>query len=374
MGRLRELDLPPDVFAVVMATGIISEAARLRDYPRISAVGAVLAGVLFVVLAAGLVVRIVARPGSARREVADPDVAVRLFTAVAACSVLAMRAVAHPALVTVLGAAGLLAWLFLVPLAVRDVRHRPRAQLRDQAHGAWLLPAVATSGLVATAADIALHLRWTALLALAAAGWLVAIGLYLVVAGLIGWRALAAPFLPDQVTPDSWVLMGALAIAGVASDHLLHAVRAGGLLSRLSGPLQATSLITWILATVWIPVLLYAEIWRADRSTGSLRFAGVWWSAVFPLGMYATVCATTGASLRLPQLATISLVFFWVAVAVWIMVALGAVHRATDRLSGRAPDLPGPHPAPPDGSSRRSGAPPHRTPRGRRAQGRAGPG
>jgi tellurite resistance protein TehA-like permease len=333
VARLRELDLPPDAFAVVMATGIVSEAAKLNDYPIISTVTDAVAGVLFVVLAIGLALRIAVRPASARREVTDPDVAFRLFTAVAACAVLATRAAGRPWLVWLLGAAGLAAWMFLVPLAARDVRNRPRAELRDHVHGAWLLPSVATAGLAITAADVALDQRAAGWLVAGALAWLLAVAVYVAVAWLIAWRALASPFVPDEVTPDSWILMGALAIAGLASDHLLHAVEATGLLPWLSGPLHGTSLATWILASFWIPGLLYAEIWRADRTTGSLRFAGVWWSAVFPLGMYATATATTGHNLGLPQFATISLVFFWVAVTVWLMVALGAVHRAAARLA-----------------------------------------
>jgi hypothetical protein len=35
---------------------------------------------------------------------------------------------------------------------------------------------------------------------------------YVVVTWLIMWRALAGPFVPEKVTPDSWILMGALAV------------------------------------------------------------------------------------------------------------------------------------------------------------------
>ena len=32
------------------------------------------------------------------------------------------------------------------------------------------------------------------------------------------------PLVPDEVTPDSWILMGALAITALAGDHILAAV------------------------------------------------------------------------------------------------------------------------------------------------------
>ncbi len=50
-------------------------------------------------------------------------------------------------------------------------------------------------------------------------------------------------------------------------------------------------------AELVLSVLLYlvTEIWRLYRRPDSAHFAGVWWSAVFPLGMYSTA---TQAPLR----------------------------------------------------------------------------
>lgn len=70
----------------------------------------------------------------------------------------------------VLAAVATVAWLILTLLAVADLRSRPRRELRKDAHGAWLLSSVATSGLAITAADLATHMRrqsWIVLSALA---------------------------------------------------------------------------------------------------------------------------------------------------------------------------------------------------------------
>jgi tellurite resistance protein TehA-like permease len=332
--RLTETDLPPDVFAIVMATGIVSVAARGHAYPRIGEPLAALATVVFVLLAAGLVVRVAARPGSAIGEIRDPDVALRMFTSVAACTVLGVRFIGEPAVVALLGILALLGWLILAPLAIADVRSRPRTDLRDHAHGAWLLPSVATAGLATTAADLAMDDRSAALLDTAAVAWVVGIGVYCAVTWLIAWRALAAPFQPDAVTPDSWILMGALAIATLAGDHLLAAADALSGFRWLADAVRPVTLVTWILASLWIPILLYAEVWRIDQRPGSLRYTRVWWSAVFPVGMYSAATEATSQQLHMPSLATISLVMFWIAFAVWLVVALGWVHGA---LAGRSP-------------------------------------
>lgn len=326
--RLVDLDLPPDVFAVVMATGVISVAAGDHSYPRLGRPLAVLATASFVLLSAGLALRVLARSQLVRSQARDPDVALRMFTFVAAATVLAARWSWAAWAAWVLGGVAVGGWLVLVPLAVRDVRSRPRTQLRDQAHGAWLLPSVATSGLSITAADLAASHRITGLLLVGGLLWLVGLALYLAVTALIAWRARAAPVAATEVTPDSWILMGGLAILTLAGDHLLGAIRVLGGSAAEVDATQAVTLLCWVLASAWIPMLVYAEVWSVDRRAGSLRYHGVWWAAVFPLGMYATATAATALGLHLRSLRTISLVFFWIAMTVWLVVAVGMAHRA----------------------------------------------
>lgn len=332
LSRLARLDLPPDAFAVVMATGIVAVAARDHRYPRIGEGFTVLALVIFVALAAGLVIRVASRFGSAVAEIQDPDVAFRMFTASAACSVLGARFQDTTWALGLFGSLAAASWLFLAPLAIRDVLRRPRSDLRDHAHGAWLLPSVATCGLAITATDVGKHGGAATLLWLAAALWVLGLAIYAAVTWLIAWRSIAAPFRPDLVTPDSWILMGALAIATLATAHLVQTARSVPVDAWLLHVLRPGTLLVWWLASAWAPFLLYAEVWRLDRQTGSLRYTGVWWSAVFPLGMYSAATATTSSALGIRSMYTVSLVVFWVAMTVWLVVAVGWVHRAARRI------------------------------------------
>jgi len=324
--RLRDVNLPPDVFAVAMATGIIAVAGRDHRYWRIADVLGVAATAAFVVLGVGLLARFAVGPGDILAQARDPDVALRMFTFVAACGVLGVRWVQHPTALWLAGALGLVGWLVLAPLGISDVRSRRRDELRDHAHGAWLLPSVATAGLATTAADLARAHSSTVLVAVGAAFWLIGIGTYLAVTWLIAWRALAAPYVPGEVTPDSWILMGALAITTLAGCHIDTATRAVGGAPWIADWARPLTFATWIVATAWVPVLLYAEIWSVDQQSGSLHYKGVWWSAVFPLGMYSAASSACAHTFHLRALTTVSLVFFWVAATVWTMVALGLVH------------------------------------------------
>lgn len=332
-------DLPPDAFAVVMATGIISIAATDHAYPRIDVSLAALAAAMFGLLLAGLMLRLLAGPASAFARARDPDIALRLFTFVAACAVLGARFDAHPTVVWPLASTAMAAWLILAPLAFRGIRSLPRAELRQRAHGAWLLASVATAGLAITAADLATRTRWHGWVLLSAAAWMLAVLLYLAITWLIAWRAATTPFTPEEVTPDSWILMGALAISTLAGVRLLAALGTQGSLPWLADALRPAIVALWVLASLWIPVLLYAEMWRVDHRTGSVRFAAVWWAAVFPLGMYSTATQATASQLHLPALSTVSLVFFWIAFSVWVLVAMGWLHSVV-RAAHASPRRP----------------------------------
>ncbi|MEO6881675.1 MAG: tellurite resistance/C4-dicarboxylate transporter family protein [Mycobacteriaceae bacterium] len=332
------LDLPPDVFAVVMATGIVSVAARDHAYPRIEAPLAALAAAILVLLVAGAALQLLLGPATALARARDPDVGLRLFTFVAACAVVGACFPTHPVVVRTLAVAAAAAWLVLFPLTLRDVVASTASQLRAHAHGSWLLVSVATAGLAITAAGVASSTHRLAWIVVSTAAWALAVVLYLVVAGLIAWRVATEPFVPEEVTPDSWILMGALAITTLAGADLVGALRAAGPASGspvwLSDVVRPATLVLWILASTTIPVLVYAEIWRVDHRAGSVHFAGAWWSAVFPLGMYASATAATAAQLALPSLTTISLVMFWIAFSVWVLVTMGWLHSVL-RPAGR---------------------------------------
>lgn len=351
------LDPSPDVFAVVMATGIVSIAASDHAYRGISVGLELISVVAFVLLGLGFVVRALTHPSRVVRLTRDPDVALRMFTFVAACAVLDSRLEDRYPAGLILGGLGLAGWIVLMPLAVADVASRPIADLRDHAHGAWLLPSVATSGLAGAAAELAVHVRSSLLVVGAAVALLLAVMIYLAIAALIVWRALAVPLTPAQVPPDSWILMGALAIGTLAGAHVLTAVRAVGEPVALVQAAEAMTYLTWVGASLWIPLLLYVQMWRSDHVVGTLHYEGVWWSAVFPVGMYSAASAAAGSELGIPELGTISLVLFWIAFTIWTLVGTGLLHtglarvlRRARRFRSRSVDRPATGPRPGDGT------------------------
>ncbi|WP_343602493.1 tellurite resistance/C4-dicarboxylate transporter family protein [Mycobacterium sp.] len=315
---MSDLRLPPDVFSVVMATGIVSIAARNHHYPRISDALAVLAslGLLALVVWAVVTRRVTAW------NLTDPDVTLRLFTFVAACAVLDSRVVSHPVVAAPLGVVALSAWLVLCVRTARSMAARRWIALRDGAHGAWELASVGTSGLaiVITQAARATGQRWWS--ALAVGTWALAIGVYAVMTWLILWRAVAERQDRDGFEPDTWILMGALAIATLAGDGIHQLAPLW-----LAATVRTVTVVTWVLATLWIPPLIYFGLHRISRRPDMLHFAGVWWTLVFPLGMYSAATGAMAAELNRPSLQTISLVFCWNAIVAWVVVAVAGLLR-----------------------------------------------
>ena len=271
-----------------MATGIVSIAAADHGYRGISDVLIVLAAALLAALAILGIVRL-------RLDLRDLDVPLMLFTFVAACAVVGTRLQW-----SALGAVGAVVWLALAGLAARLLWRHRWTGLRDRARGGWELASVATSGLAIVAADGGWRVPAVVLLA-------VALCVYLAMTGLILWRACHDPVAPELRQPDIWIVMGGAAIATLAGDHIYGAgVEA----------IKPVTVLTWIVASLWIPLLVGWSVRLRD---------GNWWAAVFPLGMYSSATYASAVETGWHALTTMSLVFFWIAFAAWLLTCGVAV-------------------------------------------------
>ena len=330
--KLRTVDIEPtpDVFATVMATGIVSIVARDHHYSELSGALGFLATLCFAVLVAVIIAAAAASSRKLFWDLTDPDVTLRLFTFVAACAVLDTRLSFNLAMLRVLGVVALLTWLGLIVLTARNMAAHRWAALREHAHGAWELASVGTSGLAIVMRQISYYGGHRLWLLVAVPIWSAAIGIYVLMTWLILWRAIVERRDREGFAPDSWIMMGGLAIATLAGD-VLH--------QQLSGwpaaAVRSVTIVTWVVATLWIPPLIYFGLHRITQRPDVLQFTGAWWSLVFPLGMYSAATEAMAAELGARSLQTVSLVFFWDAFAVWLIVAVAGVLRFRHALVGR---------------------------------------
>jgi Voltage-dependent anion channel len=180
--------------------------------------------------------------------------------------VLDTRLSANLAMLRVLGIVAFSAWLVLIMLSVRNMSAHRWTALRDDAHGAWELASVGTSGSAIVVAQVAYHNghRWWLLAAVPI--WLVAIAIYILMTWLVMWRAVVERRDRDGFAPDSWIMMGALAIATLAGDQLHEQVSGS-----LAAAVRIITVITWAAATLWIPPLIYFGLHRITQRPDVLQ-------------------------------------------------------------------------------------------------------
>jgi len=300
---------PPAAGSAVMATGILSVGLHLTGYEVVSRVALALASVAWVALAADFVVRLVWQRSRWVTEAQTPGA----LTAVAATTVLGTRfsALGWQTLAEALLALSALLWPVLIVLVVGHWKRRMP--------GAVFLACVATQGLAVLGATLAGALSTS---------WLARVALVLFWLGLVAYGLALAHFDLRQVTQgagDHWVAGGAMAISALAGSKLIAADSARLYLWNDDdrGVLRAVTLALLVLDLSWYVVLLLAEIgWR--RPHYDVRR----WATVFPMGMTAAATLSVAAALEVSWLRTPGEVLLWIAVAVWLAVAAGAVGAA----------------------------------------------
>ncbi len=320
----------PDSFALVMATGIISNALFLEGYRELSTVLFYVNTAAYPWLAMLTILRAVRFPQAILSDLTDPRVVFSFFTLIAANGVfgagLHLRGVEAEALE--LWLLSLVMWFVLVYLGFGVMAFRTTAPGDDVVHGGWLLAIVGTESLVilgALAAPLTGEFS-SSVFVLIHMLWGVGIGLYAMLVTLIAFRIFYLDIVPDDLTPILWVVMGAAAISTNAGSTLL--LKDSGLSSLDSTRpfIEGVTLILWAWAAWWIPLLLLFGVWKHGVRRMPVTYTPMLWGIVFPLGMYALASLRLSLAADFPPLRLISLAMLWISVAAWAatFIALAA--------------------------------------------------
>ena len=129
----------------------------------------------------------------------------------------------------------------------------------------------------------------------------------------------------EEMNPLFWVVMGAAAITVNAGSAMMVAEAQIGYLADLHPFVDGVSLVLWAWATWWIPMLVIFGVWRHVVMKAPIEYSPMYWSLVFPLGMYTVATWQLAAADQFDFMKGIADVTIWIAFAAWLITMTGLV-------------------------------------------------
>jgi tellurite resistance protein TehA-like permease len=332
--------LYPGYFALVMATGIVSNGFFFLGVHGVS--GALLAVnvVAYPLLVAATVARAVRHPRALWCDLVDPRLVFSFFTIVAGTDVFGLQLSLRglDGLAIALWVVALAVWVLLSYLSFSVLTFINTEKTgADVVHGGWLIAIVGTESLALLGARLAPHLGGLESLAFVTVHMLWGIGIvfYGIFITLFSYRIFFLRVRAADMNPLFWVIMGAAAIATNAGSTLIVTPTELPFLASMHAFIDGTTLILWAWATWWIPLLVIFGVWRHAVGREPLTYDPMYWSLVFPVGMYSVATYRLSLAADFPPLQTVAHVVVWVALATWLAAMLGLVRSRARSFAGR---------------------------------------
>lgn len=315
------------LFSPVMATGIVSLAARGAGGIALSEVLLWLAAALYVALLAYHATRFARRPGAVLEELRTGAI-FDYLTFVAAGALLGgsllLAGVDRATAWALLALAGS-AWLAMAAAIVVELLLIRSLHPRSETQGGWLLAVVAPQALALLCLGLAGTTDSVPLRDAAIVLWILGSALYPPIAlERLSRLRRSGRRLSAGLRADDWIAMGALAISALAGSEVLEALGPDG---GLRLPLEL--LVDAQLAGAWtlVPLLVWGEARHALTPAGARSPSGSRWATVFPLGMLSA-STRAFAPAHGPVLSAGADLSFAVALGAWSVAAfLGSASR-----------------------------------------------
>ena len=331
-------ELPPAYFALVMATGIVSIAAKLEGMPEIAWALFISNIIFYIVLWLLTLARLLRNFSRVIADLTSHERGHGFFTLVAGTCVLARQFHVigedsrFAALLWLVGLLlyFLLMYTFIAAVTVREVK----PSLENGLSGGWLLLVVSTQSISVTGASLTDHFGnlAEAILFLTLTMFLLGFMLYIFVISLIFYRFTFFRLKPEELAPPYWINMGAMAITTLAGSVLILEANHWKVIQDIMPFLKGITLLFWATATWWIPLLLILSVWRHGYKRVPIAYEPSYWGLVFPLGMYTACTFQLAKALEQDFLLVIPRYFVYLAILAWLATFIGLVIQVIRKL------------------------------------------
>ena len=322
-------NLPPSIFSLVMATGVISIASDLLGMTWIARGLFFVSTVFYVLLWVLIGARLLLYPHRMLQDLRDSAVSPGYFTMVAATCVVGRQFVSEAgdlSLAMWFWTLGLMLWLVITYSVFMAIIVSPRKPSKRRGlNGLWLIASVATQSVSVLTAAIASKFETHAdmVLFLSLIFYLMGCMLYINIIVLIFHRLTFIPLTPVEMTPPYWINMGATAITTQAGATLILYSGQSQLLTDLVPYIKGFTLFFWAAGTWWIPLLVVLGIWTYAVKRVPLAYTPQFWGAVFPMGMYTASTFQLARATGQDFLLVIPKVSIYVALLAWMLAFAG---------------------------------------------------
>lgn len=314
-------------FAVVMATGALSISAHLLGFRKTALFLLGINIITYTLLWILTGFRLVFHPGRFFKDLGNHASGAGFFTLVAGTGVFGSE------LVIIAGGTAVSAWLYglasvlwvliMYAFFTAVIIREDKPGLAAGINGSWLIAAVATQSLSVLGVLLAGEGAGARLLMFASLClFLLGFGLYVLVIIPIFRRLVFMEFGPRDFAPTYWINMGAVAITALAGSLLITDGEHDDLIVGVLPFLKGLTLLSWVTATWWIPILVLLTIWRYAVRKDPLTYDPQFWGTAFPLAMYTAATHQLAGAFGIPALRIIPDVFFPFSLAVWIVFFL----------------------------------------------------